>query len=91
MNRIRYPYVPPKGGSETLFRCLTNKPDILVINLCYSFFALKVSNKALAPDAPDHKMQLEERCNCIASSAIAIRCHSLSVVCYLSVPDASVL
>jgi len=49
MNRIIcYPKVPPpKGGSETLIRCFASKTGILSMKFCYSFFALKLSNKNL--------------------------------------------
>jgi len=30
------PLSPPKGGSETLLRCFTNKTTILSIKLCYA-------------------------------------------------------
>jgi len=31
------PLSPPKGGSETLLRCLTNKIVTLSIKFCYAF------------------------------------------------------
>ena len=53
--KVESPTLPlshPKGGSETLLRCFTNKTDILSVKLLQSFFALKLIKAYIAPDAP---------------------------------------
>jgi len=51
------PLSPPKGGSETLLRCFTNKTGIVSIKVCYKvYFALKLSKKALILRLMPHRV-----------------------------------